>query len=69
MKEKLTTRLEQLRTDYQKGEQMLQELQGKQANVEQTMLRIAGAIQVLEEILALEEASAEVRLEAEQAKV
>ena len=52
MKEKLQTRLQQLRTEYQSGQQMLQELQQKQINLEQTICRIAGAIQVLEEVLA-----------------
>lgn len=52
MQNNIQTRLQQLRTEYQTGQQMLQELQQKQANLEQTLLRIAGAIQVLEELLA-----------------
>ncbi len=50
MQEQVKTRLETLRAEYQNGQQMLQELQQKQLNLEQTMLRIAGAIQVLEEL-------------------
>jgi len=59
MQENIQTRLEQLRNEYQSGQQMLQELREKQANTEQTMLRIAGAIQVLEELLAEEKAPKE----------
>jgi len=51
MENKIQERLKQLKTEYQSGQQMLQELQQKQVNLEQTMLRIAGAIQVLEEVL------------------
>lgn len=52
MQNNIQSRLQQLRTEYQNGQQMLHELQQKQANLEQTLLRIAGAIQVLEELLA-----------------
>lgn len=52
MYDNIQSRLQQLRTEYQSGQQMLQELREKQANLEQTLLRIAGAIQVLEELLA-----------------
>lgn len=50
MKNKIQQRLQQLRTEYQNGQTMLQELQQKQSNLEQTLLRITGAIQVLEEL-------------------
>lgn len=59
MHKNIQNRLQQLRTEYQSGQQMLQELREKQANTEQTMLRIAGAIQVLEELLAEEQAPKE----------
>jgi prefoldin subunit 5 len=51
MKEKLSQRLEQLRTELKAGQQMGAELQGKLDSLRATMLRISGAIQVLEEML------------------
>ena len=59
MNEKINQRLAELRNEYQGGQQLLQELQQKQANLEQTLLRIAGAIQVLEEIQVVEEQPSE----------
>ncbi|NEO76686.1 hypothetical protein [Moorena sp. SIO4G3] len=52
MKEQLEKRLQQLKAEYESGQKVLAELETKQANVKQTLLRIAGAIQVLEEELA-----------------
>ena len=52
MLERLEKRLQSLRTEYQSGQQVLTDLEAKQANVKDTLLRIAGAIQVLEEELA-----------------
>lgn len=43
-------RLETLREEYAKGEQQLALLERKRAEVRDTLLRISGAIQVLEEI-------------------
>ncbi|NEP52758.1 MAG: hypothetical protein F6K65_29725 [Moorea sp. SIO3C2] len=51
MKEQLEKRLQQLKAEYESGQKVLAELETKQANVKQTLLRIAGAIQVLEEEL------------------
>lgn len=51
MKEQMEKRLEELKGELAAGEKLLGELQAKQATVQQTMLRIAGAIQVLEEML------------------
>ncbi len=47
-------RLQALRTEYQSGQDALKALQEQQAELEKTMLRIAGAIQVLEEVEAAE---------------
>jgi len=44
-------RLRQLREEYEKGQQMLAELQAQEADLQQKLLRISGAIQVLEELL------------------
>ncbi|MDF0551821.1 hypothetical protein [Kamptonema sp. UHCC 0994] len=52
MKQQLQQRLQQLKAEYESGKKVLAELEAKQANVRDTLLRIAGAIQVLEEELA-----------------
>jgi prefoldin subunit 5 len=52
MREQLEQRVSELKAEHQKGQQMLAELEGKQAELRQTLLRITGAIQVLEELLA-----------------
>ena len=52
MKEQLSQRLEQLKAEYESGQQVLAELESKRSNVKETLLRILGAIQVLEEELA-----------------
>ena len=50
MQEKLETRLKELRDEYASGQKVMAELQNKQAELHQTLLRISGAIQVLEEL-------------------
>ncbi len=57
MKEQVERRLQELRSEFETGQKMLAELEQRKAGVEQTLLRISGAIQVLEEMLAGEEAS------------
>jgi uncharacterized coiled-coil protein SlyX len=47
----LEQRLNELKTEYQTGQKMLAELEAKQVNLQQILLRISGAIQVLEELL------------------
>lgn len=49
MKDQLKERLASLEQEYSSGQKMLNELKSKQANLETTMLRIDGAIQVLKE--------------------
>jgi len=51
MKKQLTTRLQVLKAEYQKGQERLTALERETANVRASMLRISGAIQVLEELL------------------
>lgn len=51
MRAQLEQRLQELRAEFESGQRMLVELEQKRANLEQTMLRISGAIQVLEELL------------------
>ena len=52
MKQQLQQRLQQLKTEFESGQQVLAELEEKRANIQNTLLRIQGAIQVLEEELA-----------------
>ena len=49
MKEKLEKRLEELKKEYQTGQKTLSDLQGQMNALRETLLRISGAIQVLEE--------------------
>jgi uncharacterized coiled-coil protein SlyX len=44
-------RLEELRAEYEKGKKTLEDLETQVANVRATLLRISGAIQVLQEEL------------------
>jgi predicted nuclease with TOPRIM domain len=55
MQEKLEKRLEELKKEFESGQARLRELETEQAYIRETMLRISGAIQVLEETLALKE--------------
>lgn len=50
MKERLELRLQELRAEFAAGQKMLADLEAKQAHVRETLLRISGAIQVLEEL-------------------
>jgi predicted nuclease with TOPRIM domain len=52
MREQLEKRLAELRAELESGQRALAELEQKQAALRDTMLRISGAIQVLEEELA-----------------
>lgn len=52
MKQQLEQRLQQLKAEYESGQKVLADLDNRRAEVEQTLLRIQGAIQVLEEELA-----------------
>ncbi len=51
MKEQIQQRLKQLRVEYEAGQKMLADLESKEAEIRQTLLRISGAIQALEELL------------------
>ena len=52
MREQLEMRLAQLKAEFEQGQKMLTDLEIQQANLRNTLLRICGAIQVLEELLA-----------------
>ena len=51
MKEQLEQRLKELKAEYETGQARLRELDAEAAYVRETLLRIAGAIQVLQEML------------------
>jgi predicted nuclease with TOPRIM domain len=52
MKEQLEKRLSELKTEFEAGQKMIADLDSKQANLRDTLLRISGAIQILEEEIA-----------------
>ncbi len=64
MKEQLEQRLQELRQEFESGQKMLADLQTKQADLQQTLLRISGAIQVLEELVAAGSGQKETETEA-----
>jgi predicted nuclease with TOPRIM domain len=49
MKEQLEKRLAELKSEFEAGQKMMAELESKQSNLRDTLLRISGAIQILEE--------------------
>jgi chromosome segregation ATPase len=51
MKQQLEQRLKELKDEFKSGQKMLADLEAKQANLRNSLLRISGAIQVLEEEL------------------
>ena len=55
MREQLEERLAALRAEYESGQKMLADLDQRAAVLRETILRISGAIQVLEEELARDE--------------
>jgi predicted nuclease with TOPRIM domain len=54
MQEQLQKRLGELKKEFEAGQARLRELETEQAYTRETMLRISGAIQVLEEALGRE---------------
>lgn len=51
IREQLQQRLEALRAEFEKGQARLREVQRQESQVQETLLRISGAIQVLTELL------------------
>jgi len=51
MNDKLQARIEALRLEFDKGKTRLNELQAEENQLQETMLRISGAITVLQELL------------------
>jgi predicted nuclease with TOPRIM domain len=52
LKKLLEQRRRELKAEFESGQKMLAKLETRQANLRETLLRISGAIQVLEELLA-----------------
>ncbi len=52
MQEELERRLDELKKEFEAGQNRLRDLEMQQAHLRETLLRISGAIQVLEELLA-----------------
>ena len=52
MRQQVERRLYELKAEWASGQQMLADLEAQQTNLRNTLLRISGAIQVLEELLA-----------------
>ncbi len=51
VKEQLQKRLEELKSEFDSGQKMIAEFEKKRSDLEVTMLRISGAVQVIEEML------------------
>jgi predicted nuclease with TOPRIM domain len=51
MKQQLEQRIKELKAEFAAGQRMMADLETKQAHLRETLLRISGAIQVLEELL------------------
>jgi light-regulated signal transduction histidine kinase (bacteriophytochrome) len=51
MREQMESRLETLRSELETGEAEYQQLQARETHLRETLLRISGAVQVLEELL------------------
>ena len=51
MKRELEVRLKELKEEYQKGQGQLVALEQETGNLKNTLLRISGAIQILQELL------------------
>lgn len=56
MKDQLERRLEVLKREFEAGQEKLRDLVRQEAALRETMLRISGAMQVLEELLATDAA-------------
>jgi predicted nuclease with TOPRIM domain len=52
LREQLQSRLDELKREFETGQARLREMETAQVNLRETLLRISGAIQVLEESLA-----------------
>jgi hypothetical protein len=51
VREQIKNRIESLQAEYRTGQEILAELEAREAGLKLTLTRISGAIQVLEELL------------------
>lgn len=51
MRDHLQTRLGELKAEFESGQRMMQELESRQAKLRDQLLRLSGAVAVLEEVL------------------
>ena len=56
--QRLEQRLKALRDELETGQKMLADVEARRVELQQTILRISGAVQVLEELLAAEPSAA-----------
>ena len=59
MKDQLELRIQELTSEFESGQKMLADLEARKVDLQATLLRISGAVQVLQEILADESRSEE----------
>ena len=64
MKEQMEERLRMLHAEFNAGQEILTDLETRQADVRNTLVRMSGAIQVLEELLTQQETSSELKPDA-----
>ncbi|MEG3936184.1 hypothetical protein QT990_33860 [Microcoleus sp. T3_B1] len=58
MKPSIEKRLKTLKAEYEAGQKLYAEYETKQRNLRETLLRISGAIQVLEEVIGEDDSEA-----------
>ncbi|MDF2986015.1 MAG: hypothetical protein K0R50_1525 [Eubacterium sp.] len=56
MKEQIELRVNELKAELEAGQKVMEEMEIQRSNITYTLLRITGAIQVLEELVQKEEA-------------
>jgi predicted nuclease with TOPRIM domain len=65
LRERIQQRLDELKREFEVGQARLRELEAQQAQLRETLLRISGAIQVLEESLT-DDAAGEIKTQSAQ---
>ncbi len=68
MQSEIKARLQELKEEYRKGQERLIALEQETTNLSNTMLRISGAIQVLEELIGKESSGNSIDVNAEMHK-
>ena len=63
MRERIEERLRMLNAEFKAGQEILTDLETRQADVRNTLIRISGAIRILEELLTPEETSSQLHVD------